>query len=69
MVANFDPSVSKEQKAAMADILGQLYPIPWQKKGMDTVAFYLGCGHQDRRGAREDGEWKGRSGAGAGCRK
>jgi len=39
MVANFDPSVNKEQKAAMADILGQLYPIPWQKKGMDTVAF------------------------------
>jgi hypothetical protein len=39
MVANFDPSVSKEQQAAMADILGQLYPIPWQKKGVQTGAF------------------------------
>jgi Protein of unknown function (DUF1326) len=39
MVVNFDPSVSKEQRAAMVDILGQLYPIPWQKKGMDTAAF------------------------------
>lgn len=39
MVANFDPSLSKEQKAAMGDILGQLYPIPWQKTGMNTVAF------------------------------
>src|ERR1700736_6966350 len=39
LVMNFDPSVSKEQQAAFADILGQLYPIPWQKKGVDTAAF------------------------------
>lgn len=39
VVLNFDPSVSKEQRAALADILGQLYPIPWQKQGMDTTAF------------------------------
>ena len=39
LVVNFDPSVSKEQQAALADILGQLYPIPWQKKGVDTSAF------------------------------
>ena len=39
LVVNFDPSVSKEQRAAMADILGQLYPIPWQKKAVDTAAF------------------------------
>jgi hypothetical protein len=39
MVMNFDPSVSKEQQAAMADILGQLYFIPWQKKAVETVAF------------------------------
>src|SRR6267378_7922418 len=39
MVANFDPSVTKEQQAALGDILGQLYPIPWQKKGAGTVAF------------------------------
>lgn len=39
LVVNFDPSVSKEQQAALADILGQLYPIPWQKKGVDTAAF------------------------------
>src|ERR1700682_1062670 len=41
LVVNFDPSVSKEQQAALADILGQLYPIPWQKKGVDTAAFSL----------------------------
>jgi hypothetical protein len=38
-VVNFDPSVSKEQKAALADILGQLYPIPWKKQAVDTAAF------------------------------
>ena len=39
LVVNFDPSVSKEQQAALADILSQLYPIPWEKKGVDTAAF------------------------------
>jgi len=39
MVMNFDPSVSKEQQAALADILGQLYPIPWQKKDVAIAAF------------------------------
>ena len=39
MVATFDSGVSKEQQAAMADILGQLYPIPWQKKIVQTAAF------------------------------
>ncbi len=38
-VVNFDPSVSAEQKAALADILGQLYPIPWQQKAANTAAF------------------------------
>lgn len=39
LVVNFDPAVTKEQQAALADILGQLYPIPWQKKGAGTAAF------------------------------
>ncbi|PYU74799.1 MAG: hypothetical protein DMG49_03955 [Acidobacteria bacterium] len=39
LVVNFDPSVSKEQQAALGDILGQLYPIPWQKKAAETAAF------------------------------
>src|SRR5258708_30782191 len=39
LVVNFDPSVTKEQQGALADILGQLYPIPWQKKAVQTVAF------------------------------
>ena len=39
LVVNFDPGVTPEQKAALGDILGQLYPIPWQKSDMDTVAF------------------------------
>jgi len=39
LVVNFDPSVTKEQQAALADILGQLYPIPWQQKAVNTSAF------------------------------
>src|SRR6266849_3190647 len=39
LVVNFDPTVTKEQQAALADILGQLYPIPWQKKAVQTGAF------------------------------
>src|SRR3989442_5777223 len=39
LVVNFDPTVSKEQQGALADILGQLYPIPWQKKAAGTAAF------------------------------
>ena len=39
LVVNFDPNVTKEQQAALADILGQLYPIPWQKKAVQTGAF------------------------------
>ena len=40
LVVNFDPSVSKEQQAALADILPQLYSaIPWQKKTVSTTAF------------------------------
>ena len=39
LVVTFDPGVSKEQQAALADILGQLYPIPWQKKAVQTGAF------------------------------
>jgi hypothetical protein len=39
LVVNFDPSVNKDQQAALADILGQLYPIPWQKKAIQTAAF------------------------------
>ena len=40
LVMNFDPAVSKEQQAALGDILPQLYSaIPWQKKTVDTAAF------------------------------
>jgi len=39
LVVNFDPSDTKEQQAALGDILGQLYPIPWQKKAVQTEAF------------------------------
>jgi hypothetical protein len=37
LVVNFDPSVNKEQQAAMTDILFQLYPLKWEVKGVDTV--------------------------------
>jgi hypothetical protein len=39
LVVNFDPSDTKEQQAALGDILSQLYPIPWQKKAVQTGAF------------------------------
>ena len=39
LVVTFDPGVTKEQQAALADILGQLYPIPWQKKAVQSRAF------------------------------
>jgi hypothetical protein len=40
LVANFDPSVSKEQQAALLDILTQLYSaIPFQKKAVSNTAF------------------------------
>src|SRR5438309_9538081 len=39
LVENFDPGVTKEQQAAPADVLRQLYPIPWQKKAVQTAAF------------------------------
>ncbi len=39
MVATFHPSVTAEQKVALNDILGQLYPIKWQKADADTGAF------------------------------
>src|SRR5260370_7889763 len=40
IVMNFDPSVSKEQQAALAAILPQLYSaIPCQKKTVSTTAF------------------------------
>jgi len=38
-VLNYDPSVSAEQKAALNDIIGQLYPFQWQKFDVDTQGF------------------------------
>lgn len=38
-VLNYDPSVSAEQKTAMNDIIGQLYPFQWQKFDVDTQGF------------------------------
>jgi len=39
VVIHFDPSVTPEQKTAFSDILGQLYPIKWQKADVDTAPF------------------------------
>src|SRR6202040_3632180 len=40
LVVNFDPSVSKEQQAALLDVLSQLYSaIPFQKKAVSNTAF------------------------------
>ncbi len=39
LVVNFHPGVTKEQQAALNDILGQLYPIPWKKVDAGTADF------------------------------
>jgi len=40
LVVNFDPRVSKEQQAALGDILPQLYSaIPFQQKAVSNTAF------------------------------
>jgi uncharacterized protein DUF1326 len=38
-VINYDPSVTPEQRAALNDIIGQLYPFQWQKFDVDTQGF------------------------------
>ena len=38
-VLNYDPSVTPEQKSALNDIIGQLYPFKWQKFDVDTQGF------------------------------
>ena len=39
VVMTFDSADTPEQKAALGDILGQLYPIKWEKVATDTQAF------------------------------
>ena len=38
-VVNFASTVSAEQKVALGDIIGQLYPFKWQKFDVDTQDF------------------------------
>jgi hypothetical protein len=38
-VVNYDPSVTKEQRAALDDIIAQLYPFKWEWQKTDTVPF------------------------------
>jgi len=38
-VVNFAPSLSADQKAALGDIIGQLYPFKWEKFDVDTQDF------------------------------
>jgi hypothetical protein len=39
VVVNYDPGVTPAQKAALNDIVGQLYPFKWGKMDVDTAAF------------------------------
>jgi hypothetical protein len=39
VVATYDPSVTPAQKAALGDIIGQLYPFKWGWMKTDTAAF------------------------------
>lgn len=38
-VLNYDPALSGDQKAAMKDIIAQLYPFKWQQFDEDTQGF------------------------------
>lgn len=38
-VATYDPSVTPAQKAALGDIIAQLYPFKWEWMKTDTAAF------------------------------
>ena len=38
-VLNYDSSVTPAQKAALNDVLGQLYPFKWQKMDVETAGF------------------------------
>lgn len=40
LVVNFDPAVTEAQRAAMTDILFQLYPMEWNVLGVDTKPIY-----------------------------
>ncbi len=40
LVVSFDPAVTEAQRAAMNDILLQLYPMEWQVLGVDTKPIY-----------------------------
>ncbi len=40
VVTNYDPSVTKEQRTALDDIIAQLYPFKWQKASTETQAFH-----------------------------
>src|SRR3989440_9331957 len=39
LVIHYDPSVTPEQKTALNDIIGQLYPMKWEHADVDTAAF------------------------------
>jgi len=39
VVVTYDPSVSPAQKAALDDVVSQLYPFKWQSLKTDTAAF------------------------------
>jgi len=39
VVVTYDPSVTPAQKAALGDIIGQLYPFKWAWMKTDTAAF------------------------------
>ncbi len=39
LIITYDPSVKPEQREALGDILGQLYPFKWTKVETDTGAF------------------------------
>jgi len=39
VVATYDPGVTPDQKAALGDIIGQLYPFKWGWMKTDTAAF------------------------------
>jgi hypothetical protein len=66
LVVTFEPSITKEQQAAMTDILFQLYPMKFNVLGVDKVPFAWEIKGDTARARLENGKgevilerWKG----------
>jgi hypothetical protein len=55
VVIHFDPSVTKEQRTAIAEIMGKVYPVKWKSFSVGTDYAVEWKATKDRAEARLDG--------------